>query len=162
MVVALGAELGVAVPTPSELADAAVTPPAKDHAQLPTTPAAASGTPADDASLRLAIASNIFAGGGTVRFDELIGELRPGPSLLIAAACAAKLGIADGDLVDVTAGERAIRGLRVRLDAGAPADVVAVFDGIPDAQANALADGESVAIANVRKPTAAAAAGGRT
>lgn len=157
MFVALAAEMGVGVPSPSELAEIATAPPSRPaNRPSPATPPAAA-TAAD--GLRLAIAANVFAGGGTARFDERIAELRPGTPVLLAPQSAAALGVAAGDVCDLMAGERGVRGLRVQIDAAAPPNVATIVEGIPDAQANALVDGESVVIANVRKAPVAAGAG---
>ena len=168
MLVALAAELGVAIPDPSELARIARTPlvpsagPAFADAALTGTTAmpesaASSGT---DETLRLVLAGHIFAGGGTVRFDDRLEALRPVPGVTFAPDAARAIGAEPGDLVDLEIGSAALRDLAVAIDAGVPAGVAIVIDGLPEAPANAFAGGESVRVVNVR-PARAELVGGR-
>ncbi|MBD5635426.1 MAG: hypothetical protein IAI49_13190, partial [Candidatus Eremiobacteraeota bacterium] len=83
MLVALAAELAVEIPAPNELLELA-TAAARVVATSFADPAVtgddgSNGTqPASrDGELQLAIASHIFSGGGTVRFDERLAALRP-------------------------------------------------------------------------------------
>ncbi len=110
-------------------------------------PAAAA---ASAGALRLAIASHPFAGGGTVLFDDRLDALRPVPSATFAPATAEAAGLHAGELVDLVAGERVLRDLAVRLDGAALVQTVTVLDGLPGAAANAFAEGETVAVGNVR------------
>jgi len=156
MLVALAAELGVAIPAPAELATIARTPLATGNARTlgdaalagDELPAVAPANAAGD--LRLVLASHIFAGGGTVRFDDRLAELRPVPSVTVAPATAAALGIGAGDVVDLEIGAGALRDLAVALDAMAAPGCATVIDGLPEAPANAFADGASVRVVNVR------------
>jgi NADH-quinone oxidoreductase subunit G len=150
MLVALASELGVDVPTPRHIETnarsykPAVARPADETIERP------SRAPSAEAALRVAVAANIFAGGGTVRFDDAIAELRPLPTATFGPRTAASSGVAPGDRIDLVAGDRALRDLAVRVDREGVEDVVRVVDGLPGAPANVLADGEAVAVANVR------------
>jgi len=161
MLVALAAELGIAVPAPHELTAAARAPLAP--VALPFeegAPPDAGGSEAAPDALRLAIASDIFAGGGTVFFDDRLAELRPQPSATFAPETAAANGVRAGDVVDLVAGERTLRDLVARVNRDAAAGFVTVIDGLPAAPASAFADGELVRVANVRVATDALASAG--
>ena len=163
MLVALAAALGLDVPAPDELAALASAPPPasaapRSYSGLGYEPRAA-GTQ-DSPELRLALASNVFAGGGTVWFDERLAELRPVPSATLAPGTAAEAGLRAGDAIDLAAGPRLLPGLVVRLDDEVPAGVVSVVDGLPDAPANAFGDGDVVRVASVRPAEAERAGGG--
>ena len=95
------------------------------------------------------IDADIFAGGGTVRYDEAIAALRPVPAVRLAARRPRARRRA-GATVDLAAGERAVANLTVRIDADATDGIAAIIDGLPDAPANVLADGEPVAITTSR------------
>jgi len=154
MLVALAAELQVAIPTPDELREAARGPlPASASAPR----AAGSARAADGAAgaLRIAIAADIFSGGGTVRFDERVGELRAQARATFAPQTAAIAGINAGDQVDLASGERTLSGLIATIDGDAVEGVVVVTDGLPEAPANAFAEGEPVHITNVLAAAAA-------
>ncbi len=164
VLVALAAELGVAIPSPAELherANSAFGAPAGGFGYKPlwntgaSLPAAQDGT----AGLRLAIAAHPFAGGGTVFFDDRLDALRPLPSATFAPATALAAGLRGGELIDLVAGERVLRDLTVRLDGGALAQTVTVLDGLPAAPANRFAEGEAVGVANVRVSEAALVGG---
>ena len=158
MLVALAAELGVAIPSPTELeafaqALKAPQPPAGDAAAAQP---AAAARPA----LRVAIGANVFAGGGTARFDDAIAALRPAPRATFSPATAQACGVAGGDTIDLGAGDGAVLGLTVLVDREQPDGVVAIVDGLPDAPANAIGDGEAVEVRNVKRARELAAAGG--
>jgi NADH-quinone oxidoreductase subunit G len=145
MLVALAAELGLDVPAPGALLALATAPAARGALVFEETPAAPSGGP-----LRLAIATDIFAGGGTVWFDERLAELRPEPSAAFAPETAASYGVREGERVDLVAGDRTLRDLVARLRDDVPPETVVVIDGLPAAPANAFADGDGVVVDNVR------------
>jgi NADH-quinone oxidoreductase subunit G len=150
MLVALGAELGVDAPTPHQLdAHARSNKPAVARvadASDERTPNA----PDAEVTLRVAVAANIFAGGGSVKFDDAIAELRPSPTATFGPRTASACGVARGDTIDLIAGESVLKDLEVRIDRDGVEGVVRVVDGIPGAPANVLADGEAVTVANVR------------
>jgi NADH-quinone oxidoreductase subunit G len=150
MLVALAAELGVEIPTPHQLESYARVPkPASTRAPDASDEASSAAQPARDA-LRVVVAADIFAGGGTVRFDDAIAELRPAQSVTFGPKTAASRGVGPGDVIDLEAGDRALRDLMVRVRDDAAEGVVAVVDGLPDAPANVLAHGEAVAVTRVR------------
>ncbi|MBD5655206.1 MAG: molybdopterin-dependent oxidoreductase [Candidatus Eremiobacteraeota bacterium] len=151
MLIALAAELELDIPAPDALFARARAPfsPTADFADAGVAPPAAP-SPAALAGLRLAIASHIFAGGGTVWFDDRLAELRPAPSALFAPETAAIYGVREGDLLDLAAKDRTLRGLAARIASDAAPGVVVVIDGLPEAPANAFADGEDVRVENVR------------
>ncbi len=148
MLVALAAELGLAIPAPASIAAAvrelAAAPRAIDAAAYKAPPPPAAGR------LTLVVDSPIFAGGGTAAFDERIAILRPLARARFAAGTARDLGIEPGDIVDLCAGDGYVRDLTVALDAALAPGTVAIVDGLPGAPANALGAAASVSLANVR------------
>jgi NADH-quinone oxidoreductase subunit G len=166
MLVALAAELGVEIPAPAELFALAASPaPASartfaDPALCGEPPAglAAPAAPAPG-SLELAVASHIFAGGGSVYFDDRLAQLRPLPTATFAPATAAAAGLEAGDVVDLALGAELLRDLAVAIDSDVLAGTVSVTDGLPDAPANAFAGGDRVTIRNVRPARGALAVG---
>jgi anaerobic selenocysteine-containing dehydrogenase len=147
MFVALASELAIDVPTPDALHAAASAPVPASAQHFADSASAGAETPraAEPAGgLRLALASHIFAGGGTSYFDDSIRALRPEPSATIAPATAAANGLRAGDRVRLVAGERELRDLLVVVDEHAVPDVVVAVDGLPSAPANGFADGEPV------------------
>lgn len=165
LLVALAAELGIAIPAPDEIvarATAAIAQTATGlgDARFATATATAPAA-ADEAALRIAIASDIFAGGGTVRFDDRLTALRPTATATFAPETAAALGVRAGDVLDLVAGARTLAGLHAVLRADAVPGVVRVVDGLPEAPANDFTDGETVAIASVRAATGDLIAGAR-
>ena len=112
MLVALAAELEIDIPAPAEITAAATAPLSypgigfgdasfSDAVSLRTNDARVSeaGRPPD--GLRIALAANIFSGGGTVHFDEALSALRPHATVTFAPATALALGIAAGDYVTI-------------------------------------------------------------
>ncbi len=167
IIVALAAELGVAVPAPDELetlATASPTSSASGFGDLaicgPTPPQAAvakgSASSSGAIDLRLAIAAHIFAGAASVANDALIAGLRPQASAIVAPETARALDVNDGDLVDVVAGDRTLPDLAIRIVADATPGTLAVIDGLSQAPANAFTGGEAIALANVRPARALA------
>ena len=148
MLVALAAELQVSIPNPEELsALARCQQPPTSRQRGPRGPADEAGTiEVTEGALRVAIDADIFAGGGTSRHDELITALRPLPQVRLAAATARAHGVEEGATVDLAAGHRVLANLVVKIDPDAVEGIAAIVDGIPDAPANVLADGETVAI----------------
>ena len=154
ILVALASELGIEVPAPDEL-QALAAGPAPPSAQAFADPAIVGAdppapAPAPSGTLRLALAAHAFAGGGTVWFDDRLGELRPVPSATFAPETAAAAGVAAGDLVDLAIGTDVLRDLVAVVDASAAPDTVVAIDGLPEAPANAFADGDGVTITNLR------------
>ncbi len=152
MLVALAAELGLPIPAPDELlarATALIGVPNVAFAEPAPSPQTVRPDGANE--LRLAIAADIFAGGGTGRFDAALGVLRPLPTATFAPGTAARYHVRADDRVDLAAADDRVLGdLFVRIDAAAPEGIVSVTDGLPDAPANAFSDGEAVSVRNVR------------
>ncbi len=149
LLVALAADLDVAIPAPGRL-DAAVRERAAAPRELDAAPYDAPAAPAGG-TLTLVVDAPIFAGGGTSAFDERIATLRPQALARVSAATARTLGVEAGDLVDLTTGgERFLRDLPIALDDGLADGTLAIADGLPDAPANALGTAATVALANVR------------
>ena len=158
VMIALAAHLGIDLPSPRELADWATASPATIANGLGDAALCGSLAPARDgaAGLRLAIAAHPFAGGGTVYFDDRLGELRPRPGLLLSPATAQAAGIGEADLVDLAAGGRVLHDLVATLDGNALEGVVTIVDGLPEAPANDFGEGETVTLGNVRSSRALA------
>ena len=162
MLVALASELGVAIPSPSELEALATAPIAVTATRFGDARCAADADGAAHApDLRIAIAADIFAGGGTVFFDDRLGALRPAATATFDAATAAAHGVRSGDTLDLRAGQRLLPGLLAVIESDAAHATVRVVDGLPEAPANALVDGEGVSVENLRPADTAAFAGVR-
>jgi NADH-quinone oxidoreductase subunit G len=156
MLVALAAELGLEIPTPGALR-AVASAPAHAGERLPKPTGnghaetqAHNAAPEGIVSLRLAVGASSFSGGGTLAFDERVKELRAVPTAAFSARTALACGVADGDLLDIAAGERALRGLTVRVREQGADDTVTIVDGLPDAPANIFVSGEAVTLRNHR------------
>ncbi|GAC1546146.1 MAG: NADH-quinone oxidoreductase subunit G [Vulcanimicrobiaceae bacterium] len=166
MLVALAAELAIPVPAPAELATLASAPIAATAAAFGDARyAAAAHRPvvyaaAPAGALRVAIAADIFAGGGSVHFDDRLAALRPVPTATFDAATAGAHGVRHGDVLDLVAGDRIIAGLVAVVSGDAVPGVVRVVDGLPAAPANAFAGGETVDVTNVRPSPGVLIAGG--
>jgi NADH-quinone oxidoreductase subunit G len=157
--IALAAELGVSLSAPLEIAARASTLPAAsfdlaDAARARTR--AASANVAGD--LRVAIAASVFAGGTTAYFDERFAPLRPVASATVHPDTAGAT-LPEGSLVDLVMGDRRVDNLVVAYDDALAAGVVVIFDGLPEAPANALAPGAAVRFDNVRVPERELASG---
>jgi NADH-quinone oxidoreductase subunit G len=176
MLVALAAELDIALPSPEDL-ETIATVRASSNASSPTVSnagpsglgdlalcgefshASESG-PASETGVtfRLVVAADPFAGGGTLLFDDRLIELRIRPRVTLSPATAAAAGLHAGDVLDLVAGERALRGLDVFVARDAADGTATVVDGIPDAPASAFVSGETVVATNVRAGCALAEA----
>jgi len=152
MCIALAAELELAISAPDALSATATAPVAKaaygfGDASFSDGRALAA---ADADGLRIAVAAHIFAGGGTVYFDDALHELRPVPEAALAPETAGRLELAAGDVISVTtSGGAQLRKLVIRLDESVLPNVVRVIDGLPGAPANEFSDGERVEIRRV-------------
>jgi NADH-quinone oxidoreductase subunit G len=148
ILVALAAQLEIDVPAPGALRAAAIAPPAASASGFADAAAAGSQptTPAGTGGLRLAIAAHISAGGGSSYFDEHFAPLRPLPSVTLAPQTAAAAGLRAGERVRLSAGERELHDLWVRIDEHAVEHVAVILDGLPEAPANGFRDGETVTI----------------
>jgi NADH-quinone oxidoreductase subunit G len=160
ILVALAAELNVAVPAPDEIRRLATASPpvvtAFADATLVGDPVA---RPNVAGNLRLAIASDVFAGGGTVFFDDRLSALRPTPRATFAPVTAAAAKISAGDTIDLAHASGSLSDLVVAVDANVLAGTVVVIDGLPAAPANAFAEGDAVDVRNVRSANGSFAVG---
>jgi len=155
MLVALASALGVDVPSPHDLMQAARNARAPEGQSAP--PSATRGP--HGGKLRVAIAQDIFAGGGTVAYDERIAELRPKAVAMVSPRTARSLEVEQGDVVDLTGGSATLAGLEVRVVSQADDNAITIIDAVPAAPANVFADGQEVRVQNVRSSRAALAAG---
>ncbi len=112
-------------------------------------------------ALRVAIGANVFAGGGSARFDDAIAALRPGAARddLACDGAGVRRGRRRHDRPRRGRPARS-SGLTVLVDREQPDGVVAIVDGLPDAPANAIGDGAAVEVRNVKRARELAAAGG--
>ena len=142
MLVALADVLDITLPFPDEIErcvrDAIGTTP--ELPELTPVPSAPAGT------LRVAIESTIFSGGGTVAHDARLGELCTAPRSTFHPETAAELGLAAGDAIDLGAGERTLDGLTVVVDPRVPPGAVALVAGLPAANVNVLNPSDPVTI----------------
>ena len=151
MLVALAAALAIDVPAPGDIeaqANGAISPDA-GFADVSLCGAAPSPR-ASEGTLAVAIAAHPFAGGGTVHHDDRLGELRPVPSATLSPATAAAAGVSAGETADLAVDQRVVHDLLVRVDDGAVDGAIAIVDGLPEAPANDLLEGEMARLINVR------------
>jgi NADH-quinone oxidoreductase subunit G len=158
MLVALAEILGVTLPSPGEI-DSRIRILVSQAPPLPeiiaTESAARAIAPGE--TLRVAVESAIFTGGGTVAHDLRLAELRTLPTARLHPATAARLGLAAGDAIDLAApGGARLDGLTVLLDDRFSHDAVGLVAGIPAAPLGALRAATSVAVAAHRPATPAA------
>ena len=151
MLVALAAELGIAIPLPAEIearvrALAAQPEPVERMRPRGTMPAL---PPAG--SLRLVIGTSIFTGGGTVAFDGRLNELRPHAHAVIHPATALRMSLAEGDVLDLTTPDGSVRDLVVLLENHAPGDAVVLLEGLAASPVTTFARAEWAGVTNVRK-----------
>jgi len=151
MLVALAAELGVEIPTPAALRAVACAP-NRSSPSVENTRAQAHlpQAQAEGGFVRVAIAASSFSGGGTLAFDDRLEALRAKPTATLSANSARELGVVEGDVVDVVAGARALRGLIAQVRSEAVDGTVTIIDGLPGAPANVFFAGEAVALHNRR------------
>jgi NADH-quinone oxidoreductase subunit G len=143
MLVALADAVGVALPVPAEIER-------RIHELVAATPALPNLTPApapSAGSLRALIEATIFSGAGTVAHDARVAELQATPRARFHPRTAAEHGLAEGDLIDLGAGEGRLAGLCVVLDAQLAPGVIALVAGLANANVNLLAGGEAITIA---------------
>jgi len=148
LIVDLAERLGVTLPMPDELEAKAreliAMPPAE-----PPTPAYVRATAnAADGTLRVIPQAAIFSGGGTLAFDSTVAELRTTPCATLHPETANALGLADGDVVNVTGAQTKsadaavagapLRDLVVRVDDHVPPGAVGLVAGLVAAPLNAL------------------------
>ena len=154
MLVALAEALGVALPSIDEIESrirvlVTQAPPLSPVAAPDLAPKA---MVAKD-TFRVIVASNIFAGGGTLAHDARMGELRVPATATMHPVTAAGAGVNAGDTIDVSGpGGARLDGLTVMLNESVPAGAVVLVDGLPQAPLNALRGALSVTVADKRRP----------
>jgi len=134
------------VPGEGELEEAAITLPAAETQRglAPGSAAAAAGMGNATAGGDLTVLTlpRLYAGGGTSANDRALeAELRPRPTAFVNAADAGRLGLDDGDVVDLRNAAGALEHMMVVVSDDVPAGTVGVIGALPEAPANALADG---------------------
>jgi NADH-quinone oxidoreductase subunit G len=155
MLVALADMLEIKLPSP-EAVEAAATKATTEmslasitfgesHICAKTTSSRAAG------DLRIAIAHAIFAGSGTLAHDDQISAtLRSKPTAKVSPATAAKIGVIGGSVIDLTAGSRSLKDLKVAIEPALEDGWIAILDGLSEAPANIFASGEPIGIENIR------------
>ncbi|MDQ6826676.1 MAG: molybdopterin-dependent oxidoreductase, partial [Candidatus Eremiobacteraeota bacterium] len=155
MLICLSEALSVGLPTMAILEQRTLLHLAHDPltfgfaAQAMCGPVAVSQPPG--AGLHVAFESRIFAGGGTVAFDDRIASLRPLPEAAFSAADACRLGLKTADYVDLKSTGETLHDLLVVVRPALEEGTVVLIDGLPDEPANALPVGAPVEVVNVRK-----------
>jgi len=158
MIAGLAQALGAQLPGASELAEYVIQSAAATHdlelgdeRLCGATPKAALPAQAEgDGTLRVAVQSRIFAGGGTVAHDPWIEQLQPLPQAAVSPSVAQRLGLTTGDCVDLEGAGSTMHDLLIEVRAALPDDVVAVIGGLPDDPANVFGGGALVRIGNIR------------
>jgi len=155
MLVALASALEIAIPEPAELrrraaAPAPVVATGFGDPAVCGEPRKRPGSGNGTSGLRLVIDADVFAGGGTVRHDDRIAELRPQPIVRLNARTAAEAKVRDGDVADLVAGDRTLATMLIRVDAQCVDGTAVIVDDLPAAPASAFINGESVSLSNVR------------
>ncbi len=160
ILVMLAERLGVEIPSASAI-ERRVAQLAVEIPERPVAQPRGASVPADDGLLRVAFASTIFSGGGTVAHDSRIESLRPHAVARLAPATAIAAGLAEGDVVDVIAAGDAgrLEALRVELREDVREGVAVLLEGVVAAPVNRLGDALAVRIANVRPAHVAVRAG---
>ncbi|HEV3157852.1 MAG TPA: molybdopterin-dependent oxidoreductase [Candidatus Baltobacteraceae bacterium] len=159
MLVALAAALGIEIPSDPEISRRVremIGVPLRGGEELSFSGRA----PTPREGFELVVAEHPFAGGGTSLHDARVSILRPHPQVGIAPASAQAAGVADGDIVDLTSGDRFLRDLRVRVDEDVAEGLVVVTAGLPQAPANALPATGRVLLKNIRSVREVVASGG--
>ena len=144
--VLLAGALGIELPTVDAIeaavhAAVAASGPAPDAAPNPQRRALENG-------LRVLREAAIFAGGGTLAFNDAIAHLRTAQRATINPLTARRLGLAEGARVHISVpGSAAFSDVPLRVDARVPEDAVALVDGLGAAPLNLLGEAASVTIA---------------
>ncbi|HVS45964.1 MAG TPA: molybdopterin-dependent oxidoreductase [Verrucomicrobiae bacterium] len=116
--------------------------------------AAAHAGDSGDGPLRVVIATNSFAGGGTAAHDPRLETLRPLPQAALSASDARALDVAIGDYIDLEAGQTVMHDLLVAVVDAQPAGTVVLIGGLPDDPANILGVVAGATVTNVRRTSA--------
>ncbi|HWI66012.1 MAG TPA: NADH-quinone oxidoreductase subunit NuoG [Symbiobacteriaceae bacterium] len=102
------------------------------------------------AGLVLVPITRLYAGGGTAKFDEGIGNVQPKPEFRFNPADARELGLAVGEKVELAANGNAIRA-SVVIDKNVVAGTVQAIRGLAEAPVNALTAGTQPVAVTVAK-----------
>lgn len=106
--------------------------------------------PAAEADLRVVTGRAIFAGSGTLAHDARIAHLRSKPTAVVSPATALRYELGAGTVIDLRAGDRILRDLLVKIDARLSDGWIEILDGLAEAPANLVRDGEAVVIEHIR------------
>jgi hypothetical protein len=158
MLAGLAQALGIALPSAEELEHTVIRTIANAKAEFTLGDDAVCGGALHDkgaqhdtnSGLRVIVQSRIFSGGGTVAHDRSIETLRPLPEAAISAATAEKLGVSQGDCIDLESGGRTIHDLLVEIREELADGVVVLIAGLPDDPANLLGENAVATACNVR------------
>lgn len=112
--------------------------------------AASATSAAGSAGLSYLPVEKLFAGGGTAVFDPVIRRVRPEGEAVLNPDDARRLGIGDGDKVEVACGEAALR-LTARVAAETVPGTVRVYKGLPEAPSNRILPEAKVVITVIEK-----------
>ncbi len=153
MLIGLGQQLGITLPSTEEVDAAVVARVAGARPHVASEDARSLPTVGE--GLQLAFETRSFAGGGTSANDARIATLRPLPQASVAPATAASLGVETGDYIDLRSGEVTMHDVLVEVRQGIAPGTIVLIDGLPDDPAN-LFGGARAGVENVRKPEPAA------
>lgn len=92
----------------------------------------------------------LYAGGSTARFDKEFNHAQPKPAAYVHPADAARLGLRDGEAVELTAGGAGIR-LTARVDRNVVPGTVQAIRGLTAAPVNLLTAGTAPVAVTVAK-----------
>jgi hypothetical protein len=98
--------------------------------------------------LKLIRESAIFAGGGTLAFNDAIAHLRTAQRATVNPATARRLGLAEGAKVRISApGSATVSNVPLLVNPRVPEGAIALVDGLGAAPLNVLGETASVTIA---------------
>lgn len=141
----LGDAIGLVMPSEGELEQLAVALPADERQRTlgmsgPLFAAQREAPGARGAFTVLAL-PRLYAGGGTSAHDRALETLRPRRAAFVNEADARRLGLEDGDVVELRNEVGALDELIVEIGRRVPAGAVGIVAELPEAPANALSDG---------------------
>jgi NADH-quinone oxidoreductase subunit G len=146
LLVMLADALGIALPNVDDL-ERAVRAAVKADGLPPDVAPNPVAPPVGD-GLKLIRESAIFAGGGTLAFNDAIAHLRTAQRATVNPATARKLGIAEGAKVRISApGSATVSNVPLLVNTRVPEGAVALVDGLGAAPLNLLGETASVTIA---------------
>ena len=146
LLVMLADALGIALPTVDAL-ERSVHEAVRSKG-LPPDVAPNPNPPSVGDGLKLIREAAIFAGGGTLAFNEAIAHLRTAQRATVNPATARKLGLAEGAKVRISApGSAMVANVPLLVSTRVPEGAVALVDGLGAAPLNLLGETASVTIA---------------